>query len=159
MKKQVYLLALLCLVIGFSSCKKEDDEPAPLPEVVGKWEIDYGILSGLTTTADAPFQNGDRIDPHTQIFWQYDFPLSTIHVINDKNLFVNIYKPGVFAYSFTGTWDYTSPSLILKYDEANISDETYTYGLQDGLEQLSTNESLTDSTGATVGQIQWVYHK
>ena len=164
MKQRLYLLAFFAFSLALTSCKKGDDEPAPIPEVVGKWKVDYGLLvSGFSNDPQDFFVNGEKIDPGSAFLLDLGFvpgfPVSTIHVIEDNKVFVNVTKHLLWVDSFTGKWDYTTPTLTLKYDDSSISDEAYTYEIKDGLEQLSINETLTDSIGNPAGQIQWVYHK
>ncbi len=155
MKQRLYVLAFFAISLALTSCKK-DDEPAPIPEVVGKWSLDYGILSGFSN----PNINGAKIDPFSEVMWGDYFVTSQIHVINNSNKsFVEVIKAGGFAEDLVGTWSYEGTTLTLKYDEADINDETLTFRTSNGLDELvgSLVDIRLDST--TAGKIQYVYRK
>ncbi len=161
MKQRLYLLAFFAISLALTSCKK-DEEPAPIPEVVGKWSLDYGVLvSGFSNNPQDILVNGEKIDPASPYLLDFGltvFPLSTMHIIESNKVFVNVNKFLIWVESYTGTWDYVTPKLTLKYDETNFQDEEYSYSVASSLPQLSINQTFTDSSGASA-VIQWVYHK
>lgn len=161
MKQRLYVLAFFAISLALTSCKK-DDEPTPVPEVVGKWGLDYGVLvSGFSNNPQDFLVNGEKIDPASPYLLDFGltiFPISTIHIIENNKVFVNINKFAIWVESYTGIWDYLAPKLTLKYDESNIDDEEYSYSVVDNLSQLSINQTFTDSLGNSA-VIQWVYHK
>ena len=159
MKQRLYALAFLAFSFALTSCQKDED-PAPVPEVVGKWSLDYGILlSGFSNNPQDLLVNGEKIDPGSPFFWDLGFPVSTLHVMESNKLFVNITKQLLWTESFSGTWDYTTPKLTLNYDESSIDNEEYTYSIENGLEQLSIDQTIEVDTLGNTGKIQWIYHK
>jgi len=155
MKKRLYLLAFLAFAISLVSCKK-DEEPEPIPEVVGKWSVDYGILSGFAN----PNLNGLKIDPFSEVNYGDYFYTSTIHILNDQNkTFVEIFKAGGVAEDFAGKWSFEGSTLTLDYDESNIPNETLTYRITNGLQELVSQPFDIALDSATTGKIQYVYRK
>ncbi len=157
MKQRLYVLAFFAISLALTSCKK-DDEPAPVPEVVGKWSVDYGILSGFPNAQI----NGLKLDPFSEIYWGDYFYTSQIHVLNNSNKsFVEVVKATGFAEDFTGTWSYEGTNLTLKYDNADMGNETFTFRSNNGLDELLSPvvEIRLDSTAAGKGKIQYVYRK
>lgn|SRR5690606_8191999 len=155
MKLRLYLLAILAFSVTFVSCKK-DEEPEPIPEVVGKWSLDYGVLSGFSNTAI----NGAKIDPFSEFNWGDFFYTSQIHVLNNQNkTFVEVFKAGGFAEDLVGTWTFEGNSLTLKYDQSDIDDEVMTYRVTNGLEELVSQPIDITLDEENSGKIQYVYRK
>lgn len=155
MKLRLYLLAILAFSVTFVSCKK-DEEPEPIPEVVGKWSLDYGVLSGFSNTTI----NGAKIDPFSESNWGDFFYTSQIHVLNNQNkTFVEVFKAGGFAEDLVGTWTFEGNSLTLKYDQSDIGDEVMTYRVTNGLEELVSQPIDITLDEENSGKIQYVYRK
>ncbi len=155
MKQRLYVLAFFAISLALTSCKK-DEEPAPLPEVVGKWSLDYGILSGFANSNI----NGLKVDPFSEVTWGDYFYTSQIHVLNNSNKsFVEVVKATGFAEDFVGTWSYEGTALTLKYDDTSLGSETFTFRTTNGLDELLSPvvDIRLDST--TAGKIQYVYRK
>lgn len=155
MKQRLYLLALLAFSFALTSCEK-DDEPAPVPEVVGTWYLDYGLLSGFSNSSI----NGSKIDPYSEVSWADFFYTSKIHVLDNANkTFVEVFKSGGLAEDLVGTWTYEGSSLVLDYNEADIDNETFTFQTTNGLNELISSPTDLRLDSATVGKIQYVYRK
>jgi hypothetical protein len=100
MKLRLYAMAFLAFSFALSSCQKDDD-PAPLPEVVGKWTLDYGVLSGFSNATI----NGAKVNPYSELYWGDYFLTSQIHILNnDRKSFVEVIKVEGFAEDLIGTW-------------------------------------------------------
>lgn len=158
MKQRLYALAFFALSLALTSCNKDDDdEPAPaVPEVVGKWSVDYGLLSGFS---DASI-NGSKLDPFSELYWGDYFYTSQIHILNNSNKsFVEVIKSQGLAEDLVGTWTYDQSTLTLKYNESNINDEVFTYRVTNGLEELLSAPMDIQLDTATSGKIQYVYRK
>jgi hypothetical protein len=155
MKLRLYAMAFLAFSFALSSCQKDDD-PAPLPEVVGKWTLDYGVLSGFSNATI----NGAKVNPYSELYWGDYFLTSQIHILNnDRKSFVEVIKVEGFAEDLIGTWNYENKTLVMDYQEGNIPNATYTYRTTNDLDELiSAPEDIRlDSTN--VGKIQYVYRK
>ena len=154
MKRYIYVL---CLAVSFSvltSCSKSSD-PAPASPVVGRWELNRGLLSGFV----APYTslNSVGID-----LYNYDFGSYTSRVdIRSDQSFIDNYKSGGEVKDVYGTWDYTNSQLTLKYDDGTT--DTYAYTSTKGVEELaSTAVAITfpvSSTSTAPGKLQYVYRK
>lgn len=155
MKQRLYALAFLALSFSMTSCQK-DDEPAPIPVVVGKWSLDYGVLSGFSNANI----NGAKIDPFSELMWADYFYTSQIHVLNNSNkTFVEVFKSQGFAEDLVGTWSFENSELVLNYDEGNIPDEIFTYRVTNGLEELISVAIDIRLDEDNAGRIQYVYRK
>ena len=115
MKKYLYVICLVAAFGGMVSCSKKND-PAPDPVVVGKWASDYILASGFV----APYatNNGLKLNPLAYgVNDNFDIKADKTFIVTDRS--------GVQIQTYPGTWDYTEPTLNLKYD--NGSSETLTY--------------------------------
>ncbi|GAB2519590.1 lipocalin-like domain-containing protein [Spirosoma aerophilum] len=154
MKHYVYVLCLVVALTGLSSCNKSND-PEPVSPVVGRWELNRGLLSGFVS----PYQNLNAlgIDLYNYDFGSYT---SRIDIRSDKS-FTDNYKSGGLVNDGTGTWDYTNSQLTLNYDDG--TKDTYTYTLTKGVEEIaSAAQNITfpvSSTGTAPGKLQYVYRK
>lgn len=160
MKRQFYLLGLLLVLFGASSCKKDDPDPEPLPLAVGDWTLEYGILSDFPAAMQA---NGVKIDPASEIMWGNVFYGSRISILNENKAFLEVYKAGGFVADLDGTWVFENSKLTLKYTDTTIPNGVYTYRITKGVEELVTElESLKLADGDGVerdGKIQYVYRR
>ena len=154
MKKLLYVLCLSASMMGLNACTKKND-PAPAPAVVGRWELNRGKLSGFI----APYTalNSYGIDLYNYDFGSYT---SRIEIRVDKSFNNNLRSDGLVS-DAVGTWDYTSPTLTLKYNDGDS--ETYTYTSVDGIEELAapvqTINFPVSSTATAPGQLQIIYRK
>ncbi|MCK8491417.1 hypothetical protein M0L20_06100 [Spirosoma sp. RP8] len=154
MKRYIYLLCLSVSLIGLSSCSKNND-PAPVSPVVGRWELNRGLLSGFV----APYTNLNSLGLD---LYNYDLGSlsSRIDIRADKSFTDNI-KSGGIVDDATGTWDYTNTQLTLTYDAGG--QDTYTYSSNGGIEELtSATETINfpvSSTATAPGRLQYVYRK
>lgn len=150
MKRFLYSLCLIVSLTGLSSCK--DDDPAPVSPVVGRWEINRGLLSGFT----APNQgaNGASID----LYYFLDAYASTIDVRADKS-FTNNTRSGGIVSDADGTWEFTNNELTLTYDDPSIDAEAYTYNLDRGIEELTSSQLDFSLDSTSRGKIQVIYRK
>jgi hypothetical protein len=154
MKRYVYLFCLAISLVGLSSCSKSND-PAPQPEVVGRWELNRGLLSGFV----APYTslNNVGLDLYNYDFGSYT---SRIDIRSDKSFTDNIRSNGEVI-DANGTWDYSSSQLTLTYDDGNK--ETYTYSSSKGIEELASVTATINfpvsATSTAPGKLQYVYRK
>ncbi|GAB3941960.1 hypothetical protein GCM10028805_05950 [Spirosoma harenae] len=151
MKRYVYALCLALSFVGLISCSKNSD-PAPSSPVVGRWELNRGILSAFPTSASV---NGAAID-----LYGIEGYGSTIDIYSD-NTFNENYRSTVVA-DAGGTWDFSNNTLTLKYDGG--SQDTYTYAKTKNIEELTAttlvNYTIPVSASATsTGKIQVIYRK
>ncbi|GAB3034194.1 hypothetical protein [Spirosoma pulveris] len=151
MKHYVYVFCLVVSFVGLTSCNKNSD-PAPPPAVVGRWELNRGLLSGFPATANI---NGAALD-----LYYFESFGSTIDVYSD-NTFNENYK-SVTVDDAGGTWDFTNNTLTLKYDAG--SQETYTYSKTKNIEELAASVPVSytlpvSSTATAVGKVQLIYRK
>ncbi|WP_461115618.1 hypothetical protein [Spirosoma jeollabukense] len=154
MKRYVYVLCLAVAFAGLSSCSKNND-PEPVSPVVGRWELNRGLLSGFVAPNTA--LNGAGLDLYNYDFGSYS---SRIDIRTDKSFLENIKSDGGVG-DATGTWDYTNTSLTLSYD--NGDKETYTYTSNKGVEELTSTTATINfpisSTATAPGKLQYVYRK
>ncbi|MBN8822966.1 MULTISPECIES: hypothetical protein [unclassified Spirosoma] len=150
MKRYVYHLYVVCLVVSFVglvSCSKSD--PAPASPVVGRWTLNKGVLSGFPTSATSNV-NGAGID-----LYYFESYGSTIDIFSD-NTFNENYRSAVVD-DATGTWDFSSNTLTLKYDAGG--QDTYTYAKNKNIEELTITTPAPYTLGTAVGKVQLVYRK
>lgn len=156
MKQRLYILAFFALSVALTSCKKDEDEPAPVPEVVGKWSLDYGLLSGFQNAN----LNGAKIDPYSEIDFGGFFYTSQIHILNNENkTFVEVYRHQGGVEDLTGKWTFDAGKLTLDYDLSDIDNEVFTLETKDGLQQLVSPTKDMPLDSVTVGKIQYIYRK
>ncbi|WP_082111480.1 hypothetical protein [Spirosoma radiotolerans] len=154
MKHSVYMTCLLIALTGLSSCNKSND-PEPVSPVVGRWELNRGLLSGFV----APYTslNGAGIDLYNYSFGSYS---SRIDIRTDKSFLDNIKSDGGVG-DAVGTWDYTNSQLTLSYDDG--TKDTYTYTSSKGVEELtSVTSNITfpvSNTSTAPAKLQYVYRK
>lgn len=151
MKLYVYVFALLVVVGGLTSCSKSSN-PAPASPVVGRWELNRGIANGFPASLSI---NGSAVD-----LYYLDSEGSTLDIFSD-NTFNENYRAALVG-DFPGTWDYSSSTLNLKYNDG--SQTSYTYSKTGNIEELKAvtpvSYSIPISSSATAsGTIQWVYRK
>ncbi|MBC3783858.1 hypothetical protein [Spirosoma utsteinense] len=154
MKKLLYVFCLGFSLISVQACKKDTVEPAA-PVVVGRWEVNRGQLSGFI----APYTNLNNaaID-----LYYYDFGsfASRLDIRADKS-FTNNLRQGGEVVDAVGTWEYTSPTLTLNYDDGD--DEDYTYTSAAGVEELAAEaQNITfplSATSSASGQLRSIYRK
>ncbi|WP_266363825.1 hypothetical protein [Tellurirhabdus rosea] len=148
MKKLVYLLSLVLVMAGLSSCDKDSD-PTPPPAIVGRWELNRGLLSGFA----APNQglNGNAID-----LYMLEGYGSRIDIFEDKTFNVNVRQTVVV--DFQGTWEFANDKLTLTYDDGTDPEE-YTYTKTGNIEELSSTVQNYALDSTTRGRIQVFYRK
>ncbi|AUD05134.1 hypothetical protein [Spirosoma pollinicola] len=151
MKHSVYVICLMVSFLGLTSCNKTSD-PVPVPAVVGRWELNRGLLSGFPTTANI---NGAALD-----LYYFESYGSTIDIYSD-NTFNENYK-SVTVEDAAGTWDFSNNTLTLKYD---VGDEgTFTYSKNKNIEELAASKPVSytlpvSTTATAAGQLQLIYRK
>lgn len=160
MKRYLYSLCFIVALTGLSACSKNND-PAPAAPVVGRWELNRGLLSGFT----APYTsiNGVGLDLYNNgLFDSYS---SRIDVLSDKSFVDNIKSGGSVGDGF-GTWEYTNSQLTLTYDGGG--QYVYTYSSAKGIEELTSTalekislpvSSTASSSTLASGNLQVVYRK
>ncbi len=154
MKRYIYIICLMVSFTVLTSCSKSSD-PAPVSPVVGRWELNRGLLSGFVS----PYQslNTRGLDLYNYDLGSYT---STIDVRTD-NSFTENYKSGGLVDDANGTWDYTNTQLNLKYDDGTTG--TFSYSSSKGIEELtSPTQSISlplSATATAVGNVQFVYRK
>jgi len=154
MKRYLYVLCLAVSLLSLASCSKNSDV-APTSPVVGRWELNRGLLSGFVS----PYQNLNTVGID---LYNYDFGsyTSRIDIRTDKS-FTDNYKSNGVVSDANGTWDYTTSQLTLSYDDG--TKDTYTYSADKGIEELtSVASSITfpvSSTGTAPGKLQYIYRK
>ncbi|MCX6214687.1 hypothetical protein [Spirosoma sp.] len=151
MKHYVYLFIVVASFMGLVSCNKNND-PAPPPAVVGRWELNRGIASSFPASLSI---NGAGID-----LYYLNSEGSTLDIYSDNTFNENYRNFGVS--DGEGTWDYTNNTLTLKYNGG--STDAYTYAKNKNIEELSQVTPLSysfpiSSTATATGKIQWVYRK
>ena len=156
MKRFLYTLCLVALLTGLSSCSKNND-PAPTSPIVGRWELNRGLLSGFPSTTN---YNGNSVD-----LYLFESIGSTIDIFSDNTFNENLRKGGVGDAG--GTWEFNNNSLTLKYDSGD--QDTYTYSKNKNIEELTSTTSInyslpasttaTSTTATVAGKIQFVYRK
>ncbi len=155
MKQRLYVLAFFAISLALTSCKKDDD-PVPVPEVVGKWSLDYGVLSGFANSNI----NGVKIDPFSEVNWADYFYTSQIHILNNTNKsFVEVIKSEGLAEDLLGTWSYEGTTLTLKYNDAPGDDGVFTFRNSNGLDELLSPLMDIRLDEDNAGKIQYVYRK
>ncbi|GAB4030854.1 hypothetical protein [Spirosoma gilvum] len=150
MKRYVYHVYVLFLVVSFAglvSCSKSD--PAPASPVVGRWELNRGLLSGFPTSATSNI-NGAGVD-----LYYLESYASTIDIYSDNTFNENYRQLQVVDAS--GTWDFSNNTLTLKYDAGG--QDTYTYAKNKNIEELTISAPTPYTIGTSVGKIQIVYRK
>ncbi|WP_080059405.1 hypothetical protein [Spirosoma aerolatum] len=150
MKRYVYHLYVLLLVVSFAglvSCSKSD--PAPASPVVGRWELNRGVLSGFPTSATSNV-NGAAID-----LYYFESYGSTIDIFSD-NTFNENYRSAVVD-DATGTWALDNNTLTLTYDAGG--QDTYTYSKTKNIEELTATAPVNYTLGTAVGKVQVIYRK
>lgn len=152
MKRYLYPLCFFVVaLIGLSACSKSNDPVAASP-VVGRWELNRGIVSGFPASFSI---NGAPLD-----LYYLQSEGSTLDVYSD-NTFNENYRSAVVS-DGAGTWDFTNNTLSLKYDSGTT--DAYTYSKNKNIEELTLvapfNLSLpTSTTGTVQGKVQWIYRK
>jgi hypothetical protein len=155
MKRYVYALCLMVSVAGISSCSKNND-PAPDPPVVGKWELERVRISGLV----APYNgdNGDRQINKTV--------LSELITVKNDNTVSGRYQQNGSILDYVGTWTFSNNELSVKDDKGN--EDKYTLdSTAEPLKLLTPLTAVSDSaTNPTTKKrelvkynIQFVYEK
>ena len=155
MKRYLYAVCFsIVALVGMNSCSKSNDPVAASP-VVGRWELNRGLLSGFPTSTTSNV-NGAALD-----LYYFESYGSTIDIYSD-NTFNENYK-SVTVDDASGTWDFSNNTLNLKYDAG--SQDTYTYSKNKNIEELAASTpvsyTLPTSTTATavVGKLQLIYRK
>ncbi len=154
MKRYIYLLCLSVSLIGLSSCSKNND-PAPVSPVVGRWELNRGLLTGFV----APYTDLNNVGLD---LYNYDFGSQSSRIdIRSDNSFTNNIKSDGEVVDANGTWEYTNTQLTLRYD--NGQQGTYTYSSSRGIEELTSTATKINfpvsSTSTAPGNLQSVYRK
>lgn len=145
MKRYLYFLCLVLIIGSINACKKNDD-PIAQPEVVGRWELNRGLLTGFPSSYSSV--NGRSLD-----LYYFESLGSTIDVFPDKTF--NLNYRNVTVDDATGNWDYTNQQLKLTYDGGG--DETYTYSKNKNVEELTSTQpvpytlTLPSSQSSNVG--------
>ena len=137
MKRFLYILCVAVSLSGLDACKKSSD-PEPVAPVVGKWTLGRVRFSGYP----APFTalNADR--PSSAYGLSGSF-----NVKSDKS-FTETVNNGTRVTDFKGTWDFTSNTLQLKYDDSSTEDYQLD-AAQDPSQLISSAVSDTVSLRAT----------
>lgn len=151
MKKYLYVICLVAAFGGMVSCSKNSD-PAPTSPVIGRWELNRGLLSGFPAASNV---NGVSLD----LYLIESFG-ATIDVFAD-NTFNTNYK-NITVDDAPGTWDFTNNKLTLKYDVGDS--ETYTYAKNKNIEELTIDKPVSYTISPTasttvVGQLTVIYRK
>ena len=148
MKRYVYVLAFIVSFMSLVACSKND--PAPASPVVGRWELNRGLLSGFPTSTTANI-NGESID----LYYIASYG-SIIDIFSDNTFNENSRQ--LFVDDAGGTWDFTSNTVTLKYDAGG--QDAYTYSKNKNIEELTstTPQNFTAASGA-IGKIQFIYRK
>ncbi|UHG90787.1 hypothetical protein [Spirosoma oryzicola] len=151
MKRYIYLLCLSVSLIGLSSCSKNND-PAPVSPVVGRWELNRGLLSGFPSSAGF---NGEAID-----LYYVETVGSTIDVYADNTFNENFRQ--VTVTDGGGTWAFNNNQLTLTYDAGGQA--TYNYSKNKNIEELAATAPVSytvpvSTTANVTGQLQLIYRK
>ena len=148
MKRYVYVLAFVVSFMSLVACSKND--PAPASPVVGRWELNRGLLSGFPTSTTSNV-NGAAVDLY--LFESY---ASKIDVFSD-NTFNENYSTNLLVNDAGGTWGFTNNTLTLTYDVGG--QDVYTYSKNKNIEELTITTPQNYTLGSTVGKIQVIYRK
>ncbi len=156
MKRHFYLLGLLLLLFGATSCKKDDPEPE-IPAVVGKWEIDYVIYSDFT--GNYAGYNG-RADPHHRFELEYT---TKLYINNDTGKsYLESWKSANNSGDADGVWSFENNILKLTETGQTLSQDL-TYSVVKGVEQLSTIffpvQFLAEDESIVTGKMQFVFRR
>lgn len=151
MKRYLYLFCVIVSFSGLIACSKNSD-PAPTSPVVGRWELNRGIVSGFPASFSI---NGAPFD-----LYYLQSEGSTLDIYSD-NTFNENYRSTTVS-DGPGTWDFTNNTLNLKYDSGTT--DAYTYSKNKNIEELTLvtpyNLSLpTSATSSVTGKVQWIYRK
>lgn len=149
MKRLLYLICVVVFAAGLSSCNKDDD-PAPDPVVVGRWDLNHVKTSGFSNA---------NLNNLTLDLYYLQYYGSRLDIYRD-NTFRRNDRQEFAVGDFTGNWTYTNDKLTLKYDDGS-SDEILTYSKDGNLEELSSAivDFSLDSTAAGRGKAQLIYRK
>jgi hypothetical protein len=147
----MYVICLVAAGFALNACSKNNDA-TPASPVVGRWELNRGLLSSYPTSASL---NGSSLD-----LYYVESVGSTIDVFSD-NTFNENYR-NIFVDDGSGTWTFSNNTLTLKYDAGD--QQTYTYAKNKNIEELSATQLIpysvpVSSTASVSGQIQLVYRK
>lgn len=149
MKRYVYSLCFfVAAIIGLNACSKSSD-PAPTSPVVGRWDLNRGLLSSFPTSTTSNV-NGAGID-----LYYFESYASRIDIYSDNTFNENARQLSVD--DATGTWDFTNNTLTLKYDVGG--QDTYTYAKNKNIEELTSTTPVSYTLGSAVGKIQPIYRK
>ncbi|MGA0559584.1 hypothetical protein ACO2Q8_23190 [Larkinella sp. VNQ87] len=146
MKRFLYLLCVVVFAAGLTSCN-DDDEPAPPPAVVGRWDLNHIKTSGFSNS---------QLNNLTLDLYYLNFISSRIDIYSD-NTFRENFRQEFSVGDFTGNWEFANDQLTLKYDDGD--EQTYTYTKNGNLEELASEvvDYALDSTN--VGKAQLIFRK
>ncbi len=153
MKRLLYLFAIVAFVATLNACSKTE-EPTPVSPVVGRWELNRGLLSGFPAASNL---NGRSID--LLFFENY---AATIDIYSDNTF--NSNDKSVTVDDSPGTWVFSDNSLTLTYDTGIPAPETYRYAKNKNIEELTLTPAVSytlpvSTTAAAAGQLSFVYRK
>ena len=151
MKRLLYLFAIVAFAATLSACSKTS-EPEPVSPVVGRWELNRGLLSGFPASSNL---NGRSID---LLF--FDNYAAKIDIYSDNTF--NSNDKSVTVDDSPGTWVYSGTSLSLKYDSG--TEETYTYAKNKNIEEITLTPAVSytlpvSTTSVAAGKLSFVYRK
>lgn len=160
-KNPLLLLLLFSFAFVVSSCNKDDD-PAPLPPVVGKWNLDRVLIANWP--APLAGANGFTLEPAALLnIGILDYGYIELNVRGDNNRFYRNARDGGFVDVSEGAWTFTNNELALKDDTA--TEERYTYDPVRGTltgQPINLTRTLELNDGSTrqiTGQVTYIFEK
>jgi hypothetical protein len=147
MKKiSILYVCALSLLLFQTSCKKDDEAPAPSP-MIGEWEL-YKVNVDFpgTSQADGDYPANVFVD-----FYKITF--------NADNSFLEEVSAGGPINPLEGEWTLTNKEVTLNYDTAG-DDETYTLNTEN---TLMTGESFNANFGTQeepdIAAVKFIFRK